>query len=367
MGAVRCGQRLVALLIVLTAACGASETVSPEVSPGPQPELSGEPATFVSGAAGPADSRSEAMPFATTVPTSVASAIPEVVEIPVALAESAPGAADIPDAAPAVVSDAENAAAVTATLPDPDSLLKAAQNSTFHQFGDDVYTWSSDRRVVILKMPVGHPALDEVRDLRGHRDGIIEDTPESRSWVQRCARRQAEPALSTYDAVYGAVSAQSVYSCLGGFAHLVELFARYWWTDSGVACVADAVTAHSFRGDAHPRPLSICPSAGYDPAAPQQPGWLGKRCADIVAANPNSKFPTDPAVSREPLPSCWAPIVEIVEDQASENVEFGLTDSPHDCYHAFLGYVWARQTGRDNRPPNDLAIGCHYRAFEAIA
>lgn len=365
MGAARRGQRLIVLLLVFAAGCGASEKGSPEVSPDPQPELSGDPATLASGAAELPDTRSVATPFGSAIPAAISTPAPEAEETPVAPAEAGSDVAGIstvsPAGAPAAAPEAESAATA-----DRASLVKAAQDSTFHQFGDDVYAWNGDRRVVILKMPVDHPALEEVRNLQGHTDGIIEDTPESRSWVQQCARHHAEPALSAPDAVYGAVTAQSVYSCLGGFAHLIELFARYWWTDSGVACVADAVVAHSLHGDARPRPLAVCPSVSYDPAAPRPPGWLGQRCAEIVAANPNPGYPADPAQSDDPHHSCWDPLVEIVEAHAAENAEIGFPDSPHDCYHAFLGYVWARQTGRDSRPPSDLAIGCHYRAFEAI-
>ena len=366
MGAVRRGQCLVALLVMLAAGCGASEPSSLEASGAHPTEPPAEPARLSPHDAAATTSPFEATPFAADTPGSTTSATPEVVEIPIAVAEASSEAADIADATAVAVPDFGKAPTVPAVASDPVSLLEAAQSSAFHRFGDDVYTWNSDRRVVILQIPADHPALDEARALQGHTDGRIEDTPESRSWVQRCARRHAEPSLNASDEVYGVVTAQGVHSCLGGFAHLIELFARYWWADSGVACVADAVSAHSLRGDSHPRPLSLCPTVGYDPAAPKQPGWLAERCADIVAASPNSRFPTDPMVSQEPLPSCWAPLVEIVEHQAAENADLGLPDSPHDCYHAFLGYVWARQTGRDSRSPNDLAIGCHYRAFEAI-
>ena len=247
-------------------------------------------------------------------------------------------------------------------------LLEAARSSSFHQFGDGVYTWDSERRIVVLEVPVAHPALAEIRAFRGHWDGIVEDTPDTRSWVQKCARRHAQQAIGASDAVYGSVTAQSVYSCLGGLAHLAELFSRYWWTEAGVACVADAVAEHSLYGDAHPRPLGLCPSIGYDPSVARQPGWLARRCAAIVTAHPNPRYPVDPDgvfESGSPLPSCWQPLIEVIQAHAADSADIGLPDSPHHCYHAFLGYVWARQTGRESRPPSDLAVGCHYRAFEA--
>ncbi len=361
MGVAWLSRFLVSLFILANAACSPASDVTAPPVPRPSATVTAIPAPV------PRPSATvTAIPAPVPRPSATVTAIPAPVPRPSATVTAIPAPVPRPSANTTANPDAEGAVTAFAALAGTTSLLEAAQNSTFHQFGDDVYTWNSDRKIVILKMPVDHPALEEIRNLQGHTDGNIEDTPESRSWVQQCARYHADPALNASDAVYGAVTAQSVSSCLGGFAHLIELFARYWWTDSGVACVADEVTAHSLRGDALPRPLSICPSVGYDPAALQHPGWLHKRCADIVAANPNSRYPTDPAVSQEPLPSCWAPLVEILEDQAAENVEIGFPDSPHDCYHAFLGYVWARQTGRDSRPPNDLAIGCHYRAFEAI-
>ena len=245
-------------------------------------------------------------------------------------------------------------------------LLQAAQNSPFYQFGDGVYTWDDNRRIVVLAVPVNHPTLEEIREIGGHWNGTIEDTVGTRAWVQQCARRYADDALSAPDTVYGAVSAQAVHACLGGLTHLAELFASYWWTEAGIGCLSDAVTAHSLHGDNRPRPLTVCPSIGYDPAAPRMPGWLAERCHEIANANPHPRYPTDPAQSGEPLSSCWTPLLAIIESHAAENAEIGLPDSPHNCYHAFLGYVWARQTDRESRPPNDLAIGCHYRAFEAI-
>lgn len=187
--------------------------------------------------------------------------------------------------------------------------------------------------------------------------------------MQECAWFGAEAARRAPLAVYAAATAHSVYSCLGGLAHLVELLARYWWTDDGVACVASTVIVSAHRGDAASRPLAVCPSIGYSPTDARPPGWLAKQCAAIVVAHPNPKYPTDPAGtyrSGDPLPSCWPPVISIIEAHAVESAEMGLPDSPHDCYHAFLGYVWARQTERESRPPSDLAIGCRYRAFEAI-
>ncbi|WP_419928737.1 hypothetical protein [Candidatus Poriferisocius sp.] len=245
-------------------------------------------------------------------------------------------------------------------------LHRASQSSPFHEFGDDVYAWDDHRRIVLLEIPIDHPSLDEVRDVAGHWDGTIEDTAGTRAWVQQCARRYADDALNAPDAVYGAVSAQAVHACLGGLTHLAELFARYWWTEAGVVCLSGAVTARSLHGDNRPRPLAVCPSIGYDPTAPRPPDWLAQRCADIAAAHPNTRYPSGPAQPGESLPSCWEPLLAIIEAHAEEGAEIGLPDSPHDCYHAYLGYVWARQTDRESRPPSDLAIGCHYRAFKAI-
>ena len=370
MGALWRAKFLVVPLLLINTGCGPASNGSssePNTAPSGVPrEFSVDPGTRLPGAAGLPANRSEPTLALTPVPATSLAAVPDAVEVPLANAGANRNGSGVAPVPPPATPKAVSAEADKVVPAEAASLLEAAQNSTFHQFGDDVYTWDGNRKVVILKVPVDHPALDEVRDLQGHWDGNIENTPESRSWVQRCARRHVEPALSTSDAVYGAVSAQSVYSCLGGLAHLFEIFARYWWTDDGVACVADAVTAHSLQGDARARPLPVCPSVGYDPAAPRPPGWLAHRCAEVVAANPNPRYPTDSVESANPLPSCWEPLIGIVEAHAAESAGIGLPDSPHDCYHAFLGYVWARQTGRESRPPSDSATGCGYRAFEAI-
>lgn len=59
-------------------------------------------------------------------------------------------------------------------------LLEAVQDSPFHQFGDDMYIWDDDRRIVVSKVPAGHQALQAVREQRGHLDGAIVDTPGTR-------------------------------------------------------------------------------------------------------------------------------------------------------------------------------------------
>ena len=277
-------------------------------------------------------------------------------------AEAAPTADVRPPLSPASVPDPTASPASV----DLSALENAAKSSVFHQFGDDVYTWDAKRQVVIQTVPVGHRSIDALRSQLGHQDGSIKDTPRTRSWVQECARHRADQAFDAPAAVYGAIVAQSVYSCLGGLSHLAELFSRYWWTSAGLACVADAVIEHSHLGDARPRPLAACPSIGYDPNAPRPDGWLIQRCWQIVAANPNPEYPSDPDHLLEPLPSCWRPILEIVEAHAAERAEVGLPDGHHACFHSFLGYVWARQAGRESRPPSHLSVGCDYHAFEAI-
>ena len=312
-----------------------------------------------------------AAPTATGMPDSptgavlplVASAVPSIAPSPTAGANVSPPESTAQAIAVPKASSKADASSSPLKL---SNLHHAAQSSPFYKFGDGVFAWDDHRRIVVLAVPVGHQSLEEIGEIGGHWDGSIEDTAGTRAWVQQCARRHADDALSAPDAVYGAVSAQAVHACLGGLTHLAELFARYWWTEAGVSCLSEAVTAHSLHGDNRPRPLAVCPSIGYDPASPRPPGWLGQRCAEIAAAHPNPRYPSIAAQPGDPLPSCWAPLLAIVEAHAVESAGIGLPDSPHDCYHAFLGYVWARQTGRESRPPSDLAIGCHYRSFEAI-
>ena len=163
MGVTRRAKCLAVLLVLLNAGCGADGTGATQASPDASRELPGAAEVFVA--------RPEPTPVGTTVPaatppstpTAVATASPAAVAVPSFVSPAKPGAVVVPSA--------------TATPADADSILEAAQNSSFHRFGDDVYTWDGDRRIVVLKVPVAHPALAEVRDLRGHWDGTIEDTP----------------------------------------------------------------------------------------------------------------------------------------------------------------------------------------------
>ncbi len=369
MGAVWPVRGLI-LLVALVAGCGSGDAGAP----GPlEQTVNGPAAEVFEIQTGTASSKpgATAFPTATGAPDRPASAVVPLVVSAVASATPSPTAeasGSPPESvvrAIAIPKATSNNDALSSP-PRLSKLLHASQTSPFHQFGDDVYSWDEHRRIVVLSIPSDHPSLEELKEIGGHRNGTIEDTAGTRDWVQQCARRHADAALSAPDAVYGAVSAQAVHACLGGLTHLADLFARFWWTEAGVGCLSDAVTAHSFHGDNRPRPLAVCQSIGYDPVSPRAPGWLAKRCAEIAAAHPNTRHPSIAGQPGEPLPSCWAPLLAIIEAHAAESAEIGLPDSPHDCYHAFLGYVWARQTGRESRPPSDLAIGCHYRAFEAI-
>ena len=370
MGAVWSVRGLILLLALAAAGCGSGDAGAP----GPlEQTVNGPTAEVLEIQTGTASSKpgATAVPTATGAPDRPASAVLPLVVFPVASATPSPtaGASSSPPesiARPIAIPKATSNASALSSPPRLSKLLHASQSSPFHQFGDDVHTWDEHRRIVVLEIPVDHPSLEEIRDGAGHWNGTLEDTVGTREWVQQCARRYADDALGAPDAVYGAVSAQAVHACLGGLTHLAELFARYWWTEAGVGCLADAVTAHSLHGDDRSRPLAVCPSIGYDPVAPRPPGWLAQRCGEIAAAHPNPRHPSSAASPEESLPSCWEPLLVIIEAHAEENAEIGLPDSPHDCYHAFLGYVWARQTGRESRPPSDLAIGCHYQAFEAI-
>ncbi|MCY3910912.1 MAG: hypothetical protein OXF99_05315 [bacterium] len=350
---------IVGLLVMLGAGCGTAGTSSAQLLPDDPFQASSDPTAVVFGNGKEFDGAAQPPSEGKTVRTAIGFSAPSptadlAATVSMGKAVAVPGAsAESADPMPPV---------------DMVALRTAARNSPFYEFGDDVFAWGDDRQVVVLAIPADHPALHRMREQLGNRHGTIDDTRGTRTWVQECARRHSAAALDAPDAVFGQVSAQSVYSCLGGLTHLSELFAQYWWTKEGVACVADLVMEHARLGDAGSRPLTVCPSIGYHPTSPRPPGWLAERCAEIVAASPNPRYPTDPEgiyPAGDPLPSCWAPIIDIVGAHAAGNVERGLPDSPHACYHAILGYVWARQTGRESRSPSDEAVGCHYRAFEA--
>ena len=363
MGTVsRCGCA-VFLTVLLGAGCGTADPASDAGAIGPL-----GPSAKEAGALTPEAAASPATSAAPSLPAAPAASADIAAPAPAPEVEAASAAAPEVEAASAPTPEVEAASAAAPGRPDSAALARAAADSPFHIFGDDTYTWDDRSQVVIHKVPVGHRGLQTLREHLGLLDGAIEDTEGTRLWLQECARRQAGEAIGAPEAVYGAVTAQGVYACMGGLARIAQLLARYWWTDAGVECVASAAIGYAHRGDPRPRPLAVCPSIGYDPAGTRPGGWLASRCAQIVAANPNPGYPTDPTALYEygnPLPSCWAPLVESIEIHAAEGVEIGRPDSPHDCFHAFLGYVWARQTGRESRSPDDLAIGCSYRAFEA--
>lgn len=349
---------LVALSALLGAGCGADDDTSAEHPPVAAVEPSGNAGPGLLGAGEDQVGQPARSPAQRALPPATAAPIP-----PVETASRAkPGSG-------ASVAAAWTAGPVPGAAPAPAAaLLRGAQGSPFHVFGNDVYTWDADRQIVILEIPVGHESLTDIRVQQGYPYGTVEDTPGTRAWTEQCARRYTEDALAAPAAAFGAISAQGVYSCLGGLVHLGDLLARYWWAEEGLTCLANAVSDHSRHGDDRIRPLALCPSIGYRPAEPRPRGWLKQRCEEIVAANPNSGYPTDSSGiyrAADPLPTCWEPLLDVIEAHAAEGAEIGLPDSPHHCYHAFLGYAWARQTGREGRPPSDLAIGCHYRAFEA--
>ena len=371
MGSVRSVKGLILLLALAGAGCGSGDHGAPG-SPEAPPEQtsSGPTAEVLDFQTGTANTAPGPAPTATGTSDQPTGAVVPLIASAVTSATPSPGAGaggspPDPTARAIAIPEPTRDAIAASSPPKLSQLRNASQSSPFHQFGDDVFTWDDRGRIVVLEVPVDHPSLAQIKEIGGHTGGTIADTPGTRAWVQQCARQTADEAIGSPGAVYGAVSAQAVYDCLGGLVHLADLFARYWWTEEGVGCLSDAVTAHSLHGDNRSRPLAVCPSIGYDPASPRAPGWLAKRCAKIAAAHPNPRYPSIAAQPVEPLPSCWAPLLRIIEAHAAESAEIGLPDSPHDCYHAFLGYVWARQTGRESRPPNDLAIGCHYRAFEA--
>ena len=373
MSVVRPIKGLALSLVLIAAGCGPSGTTASGPSLAPLVPAVGRTTAVVADSQTPTASAAPGTAVGTTAssqPDFLDS--PSTLPVPSAIGGTTPtptaeatGSSPDPTTVASAIPLAASSKSARPGSRDSLKLARAAQDSPFHQFGDDVYTWDDRGRIVVLAVPVDHPSLDQIREIGGHKDGAIEDTAGTRAWVQQCARQQADDALDSPDAVYGAVTAQAVYDCLGGLVHLADLFARYWWTEAGVSCLAQAVTAYSLHGDNRPRPLAVCPSIGYDPAAPRPPGWMAQRCAEIAAVNPNPAYPTGPVQPGEPLPSCWAPLLATIESHAAESVESGFPDSPHDCYHALLGFVWARQTGRESRPPSDLAIGCHYRAFEA--
>ncbi len=261
--------------------------------------------------------------------------------------------------------------------PDPVKMAAAAEASPWVKFDDDVYSWSG-WEVVVHEVPVSGEAVEELRWLTGAFDAPIADNDESRRWLQECVDRYLERAVAhrasfgvePYEPTYhGEATAAAVQKCTGSLLRLGQLTARYVWDPPGRACVAELLTKWALEGDAAGLPLAECASVGYDPKLPRPEGWLAARCDAIVAAIPNPDYPTDPHASYlvgEPLPSCWDDLVGVIEAHAASGVARGNPFRPHDCFHAFLSFVVARQSGLESRSPFDLSIGCNYSVAEAI-
>ena len=284
---------------------------------------------------------------------------------------STPEPTAAPEPAPQPTAAPVPTAASEPTGPDPEVMAEAAAASPWAWFGDGVYSWSA-WEIVVHRVPVSGVGVDYARRVTGAFDAPLADTEESRRWLAECANRKAERSfahrasfgVAPYEpAAYGEATANAVESCVRSLLRMNQLTARYLWDAAGTACLSDLMTEWASVGDAAGLPLAVCASVGYDPTAPRPEGWLAARCAEIVAANPNPAYPTDPHASYlvgESLPSCWDDIVAIVEAHAAERVALGLPFGPHDCFHAYLTYVVARQTGLESRPPRGHVAGCNY-------
>ncbi|MCY4257466.1 MAG: hypothetical protein OXE04_04155 [bacterium] len=353
MGITRFVACLLVVLALCAVGCGSAESASVRTAPPV------ETATVVSMfqpslAAGASNTAHK--PVATQVP-----ATPNVTTTP-----DVPIAAATPDVLPATpVTQLTPEIPVT---PDIATLKRSASNSPFFQFGDGALGWDDQGQPVVLKVPAQHKALTHLREQMGHQHGEIVDTANTRLWLQKCLDYHIKPAANSPDTVRGQVAAQGFHDCLGGLSHLADLLASYWWNEAGLACVSSTVMNNTMFYDDSFSPLATCASVGYDPTAPRPTGWLQAQCKKLVSNTPNVAYPANASESGTdsyPLPSCWKPILEIVQAHAHENTVLGLPDSPHACFHAFLSYVWARQSGLDNRSPDNPHIGCQYRAFEA--
>ncbi|MYG94217.1 MAG: hypothetical protein F4138_04395 [Acidimicrobiia bacterium] len=264
---------------------------------------------------------------------------------------------------------AKTSARVSSTpTPNVVELQRWARNSAFYAFGDDVLGWDEQGWPLVRKIPVDHEGLEELRYRHGHQDGSIPDNVDTRLWLQECLSDRFSAVAGSSEAVQGTFAAQGLYLCLGALVHLEHLRARYWWSEAGLACVGSAAINYAFHGEDAPRPLAVCPSQGYNPTAPRPSGWLRQQCLRVVGDHLNPAYPSGSADGAlgQVLPSCWQPLLDTAEAHAKNNAELGLPDSPHDCFHAVLGYVWARQSGLDSRAPNDLYVGCGYSASEAL-
>ena len=259
-----------------------------------------------------------------------------------------------------------------------EAIIEQGPGTTF----DGAYSWNPDDglRVVIHRIPVGNATFDGIMSGILHSD--VADAPENRQWVQDCARTRLEelrelvlqslaenPDDRQPVAIYARITGQTAHQCLVALLYLAQLHHLYPWTAEGDACLSDAVAQWHVAPADGPEPLSVCPSAGYDPrtlpADWERSGWLADRCAEIVAAHPNPAYPDDPDImytpdtmSLEDLPTCQANTVKGMERSGASGVERGDPRSPHGCFHSFLGYALARQLSLDERSPFDLQGGC---------
>ena len=359
------------------------------------------------------DTGEEAAPVATPVPTPAPTPVPTPAPTPASTARPTPAQTPAPELTPA-----EALASAVADL--PDILAEAERTGTWIVSLSDVgaFTWDADDglRIVVLRIPVGDPGFRPLLDNAGvERDIEVADTAEARRWVQECMRsdtivestRQQTVAILTGapDALdvaperallgYARNTLLIARSCLRGLGRFEQLQARYWWTADGLTCASRQSMRTALEGDRVKRALEVCPTIAHDPATvpawpafdpgwtslysdgpPAGMDWLMARCLEIVEAHANPGLPTDPAadyLSGETYPSCWDDKVAIVTNRAANRADEEASGAwllgyqqAHACYHGFLGYVWARQTGRESRGPENLEIGCRYYAYRAV-
>ena len=367
------------------------------------------------------DTGVEATPVATPAPT----AAPTPVATPVATAAPTVRPTPAPERTPA-----EALAAAVANLPAVLAEAERSGTWIVSLSDVDAFTWDADNglRVVVLRIPVDDPGFRPLLDNAGvERDISLEDTAENRRWVQECMRADATfesareqtvailtgasdaPTQGSADewlSYYASSTLGTARSCLSGIGRFEQLQARYWWTDDGLACASRQSMLTAQEGDRVKRAQEVCPTIAHDPSSvpawpaldpdwgalyadgpPAGMDWVMARCQEIVAAYPHpdpavqAAYSADPAGSYDSragdvLPSCWDDDVAGVTISATRRADEGAGGGPfsglgyvaaHECYHGFFGYVWARQTERESRGPNELGFDtCVYYAYRAV-
>ncbi len=275
---------------------------------------------------------------------------------------------------------------------------------------DDVwdYTFDADRRIVVLRIPHYeegyHGDLTMTKDQGFTIERIVNvgNSASNRAFVQTCMRyavdKHRNKSIREYAAaIRTALGDDGLDGCLKGVIMFQQWTASFWLDEKNLECFHDEtirqytatennrlIIASSDNGS--PRPPSVCASLNYDPKT-QGHRPIMELCYAVVDAYPNSDYPPYNGSLTSLESSCAKTVIggrptssykgepyskymnnKFVLEVAyqgnadTKRIEARYIAQGDDTYHRLLGFAWARQTGRDNRPPGavlDLDAGAY--------